>query len=188
MNADDLDPTAAAAALRRGGVIAYPTEAVWGLGCDPFDEAAVLRLLAIKQRPREKGMILIAGNAAQLDGLLDFDALSAPQRAAVLETWPGPHTWVVPATARVPRWITGEHDGVAVRISAHPGVVALCAAFGGPLVSTSANLTGEPPAFHRDALDRALLARIDGVMAGETTGLAAPTAIRDARSGAQLRG
>ncbi|NUO77227.1 MAG: tRNA threonylcarbamoyladenosine biosynthesis protein RimN, partial [Lysobacter sp.] len=115
----------AAALLRRGGVLLYPTEAVWGIGCDPFDEAALLRLLAIKQRPVDKGVILIAGALAQFDGLLDWDALPADRRDAVLASWPGPHTWIVPATARVPRWITGAHDGVAVRVSAHPDVVAL---------------------------------------------------------------
>src|SRR5690606_34913449 len=108
-----LTPADAATALRAGGVIAYPTEAVWGLGCDPFDEAAVLRLLAIKQRPVDKGLILIAANAAQLDGLADWDALPRERRDAVLASWPGPHTWIVPATARVPRWITGAHAGVA---------------------------------------------------------------------------
>lgn len=187
MNAAELSLDEAATALRRGGVIAYPTEAVWGLGCDPFVEAAVLRLLTIKQRPVDKGLILIAGALAQLDGLFDWDALPGDRRAAVIESWPGPNTWVVPATARVPRWITGIHHGVAVRVSAHPDVIALCAAFGGPLVSTSANLTGHPPAFGRDALDPALLWHIDGVMAGETGGLAAPTAIRDAITGTQLR-
>lgn len=182
-----LSPADAAALLHRGGVIAYPTEAVWGLGCDPFDEAAVMRLLAIKQRPVDKGVILIAGAPQQLDGLLDWDALTGAQRDAVLASWPGPNTWIVPTTPRVPRWITGTHDGVAVRVSAHPDVVALCAAFGGPLVSTSANLAGEPPAFTRDALDPRVLAEVDGIGTGETGGLASPTAIRDARSGAQIR-
>ncbi|MDR0184297.1 Sua5/YciO/YrdC/YwlC family protein [Lysobacter arvi] len=177
----------AAHALRRGGVIAYPTEAVWGLGCDPFDEAAVMRLLDIKQRPVDKGVILIAAARAQFDGLLDWDALSAAQRDTVLASWPGPNTWIVPTLPRVPRWITGSHDGVAVRVSAHPDVIALCTAFGGPLVSTSANLAGEPPAFARDALDPRVLARLDGVTTGETGGLASPTAIRDARTGAQIR-
>jgi L-threonylcarbamoyladenylate synthase len=105
----------------------------------------------------------------------------------VFASWPGPNTWIVPATARVPRWITGDHTGVAVRISAHPIVAALCENFGGPLVSTSANLSGQPPAFARDQLDPALLMRLDGVSSGETGGLAAPTVIRDAATGATLR-
>ena len=182
-----LSIEAAAAALRRGGVIAYPTEAVWGLGCDPHDEAAVLRLLAIKQRPVDKGVILIAGALAQFEGLLDWDALAPERRQAVQASWPGPHTWIVPTTARVPRWITGSHDGVAVRVSAHPTVIALCAAFAGPLVSTSANLAGAPPAHARAALDPSVLALLDGVSVGETGGLTSPTQIRDARSGAVLR-
>ena len=182
-----LSPNEAADALRRGGVIAYPTEAVWGVGCDPFDETAVLRLLAIKQRPVDKGVILIAASRLQFGDLLDWDALTQAQRDAVFASWPGPNTWIIPTTPRVPRWITGSHDGVAVRVSAHPDVVALCEAFGGPLVSTSANLAGEPPAFTRDALDPRVVERLDGVASGETGGLASPTAIRDARTGAQIR-
>ncbi|HEY5804201.1 MAG TPA: Sua5/YciO/YrdC/YwlC family protein [Lysobacter sp.] len=182
-----LSPIEAGAVFRRGGVIAYPTEAVWGLGCNPFDEAAVTQLLAIKQRPVEKGLILIAGGLDQIDGLLDWEALPPPRREAVLATWPGPNTWIVPTTARVPRWITGAHEGVAVRISSHPTVIALCAAFGGPLVSTSANLSGEPPVLARNALDPRLLARLDGITEGETGGLGSPTTIRDARSGTRLR-
>ena len=177
----------AVSALRRGGVIAYPTEAVWGLGCDPFNEVAVMRLLAIKQREVGKGLILIAGALPQLDGLLDWDALPGARRAAVLASWPGPSTWIVTATARVPRWITGDHTGVAVRVSAHPLVVALTAAHGGPLVSTSANLGGQPPAFARAGLDPGLLTRIDALAPGETGGLVAPSTIRDARTGAVLR-
>lgn len=183
----DLSPAEAAAAVRAGGVIAYPTEAVWGLGCDPFDERAVLRLLALKQRDVDKGLILVAGAASQLDGLLDWERVPPAQRAAAFASWPGPNTWIVPASDRVPAWITGAHAGVAVRISAHPLVAALCAAFGGPVVSTSANLAGAPPAYRRDALDPALLARCDGVTEGETAGLAAPSTIRDALSGAVLR-
>lgn len=174
-------------ALRGGGVIAYPTEAVWGLGCDPFNEPAVRRLLQIKQRPVEKGLILIAGSLSQLDGLVDWDTLPVDRRDAVQASWPGPHTWVVPATARVPRVITGTHDSVAVRVSAHPQVVALCAAFGGALVSTSANLAGQPAATRRAALDPALLTRIDAVLAGEVGTRATPSTIRDARTGTVLR-
>lgn len=178
----------AAARLKSGGVIAYPTEAVWGLGCDPFDEAAVMRLLAIKQRPVEKGLILIAADAAQLQPLLDLASVPETRLAEVLASWPGPNTWVLPASAAAPRWITGTHAGIAVRISAHPTVAALCRAFGGPLVSTSANLAGAPAAFDRGQLDPAVLALADGTTEGETGGLDQPTPIRDALSGHVFRG
>lgn len=177
----------AARVLRQGGVIAYPTEAVWGLGCDPDDESAVLRLLEIKQREVAKGMILAAADRSQFDGWLDWTALEPAQAAQVQASWPGPHTWIVPALPRVPRWITGQHAGVAVRVSAHPQVAALCLALGKPLVSTSANLAGAPPAFARDELDPRVLALVDAVSEGETGGLSAPTAIRDARTGHVLR-
>ena len=184
---DALDLAAAVGRLRAGAVIAYPTEGVWGLGCDPFDEAAVHRLLAIKQRPVEKGMILIAASPAQLQGWVQLDALAEDRRQAVLDSWPGANTWIVPAGPHAPRWITGEHSGIAVRISAHPLVAALCRAWGGPLVSTSANLAGEPPARTRPELDPRLLALLDGLIDGQTGGLAQPTPIRDALSGQVLR-
>ncbi len=178
----------AAIRLKSGGVIAYPTEAVWGLGCDPFDETAVMRLLAIKQRPVDKGLILIAADLAQLQPLLDLPAMPETRLAEVLASWPGPHTWVLPASATAPRWITGTHPGIAVRVSAHPTVVALCRAFGGPLVSTSANLAGAPAAFLREQLDPAVLALVGGATEGETGGLDQPTPIRDALSGHSFRG
>lgn len=183
-----VDPIPAAiATLRRGGVIGYPTEAVWGLGCDPFNESAVLRLLALKQRPVAKGLILVAADVTQLEGLVDWDALPDGRRDAVLASWPGPYTWVVPATRRVPRWITGDHADVAVRISAHPVVVAICTAFGAPLVSTSANPSGADAPRTLAEFDPALLAALDLMVPGETGGLLRPTAIRDARSGDALR-
>lgn len=181
------DIAAAGDLLRQGGVIAYPTEAVWGLGCDPFDEAAVLRLLALKQRDVDKGLILVAAEASQFDGLIDWNALAEARRLAVLDTWPGPHTWIVPATKRVPRWITGAHNGVAVRVSAHPIVTALCRAFGAPLVSTSANRAGASPPRSRQHLDPILLDAVDGVVSGDTGGLERPTPIRLASSGLALR-
>lgn len=177
----------ALAALQRGGVIAYPTEAVWGLGCDPRDEASVLRLLALKQREVDKGLILVASSEAQLAPYIDLGALGEVQRAAVRASWPGPHTWIVPASSSAPRWITGAHAGIAVRVSAHPLVVALCEGFGAALVSTSANRAGEPAPNDRDALDPRIVHGVDAVVAGETGGLLRPTAIRDAATGAALR-
>jgi len=169
--------------LHSGGIIACPTEAVWGLGCDPANEQAVMRLLALKQRPIEKGLILVAADMAQLDGWARLDTLPAARRQAVLGTWPGPHTWVLPADERAPRWITGAHPGIAVRVSAHPVLRELCRAFAGPLVSTSANLSGQPPPRRRDEIDPRLLAAIDALIEGETCDLLQPTPIRDALSG-----
>jgi L-threonylcarbamoyladenylate synthase len=177
----------AVAALRAGGVIAYPTEAVWGLGCDPFDAAAVRRLLRIKQRDESKGLILIAANLAQIAPLIDTDALPHERLQDVLASWPGPHTWLLPCTPPVPAWLRGVHATLALRVSAHPPVVALCAAFDSPVVSTSANLTGSQPARDAEALDPALLALLDGVLEGSTGNLGAPTPIRDAASGIVLR-
>ena len=183
-----LSPDDAAAAMRAGGVIAYPTEGVWGLGCDPFDEAAVLRLLALKQRSVDKGLILVAADVSQFDGLADWDALPPARVGEIAAGWPGPNTWIVPASARVPRWITGSHAGVAMRASAHPVVAALCRAFGGAIVSTSANPAGAPAPRRYEELDMELRAAVDGVVEGETGGRDRPSDIRDARTGALLRG
>ena len=177
----------AVAALHSGGVIAYPTEAVWGLGCDPFDATAVRRLLAIKQRDESKGLILIAANLAQIASLIDHDALPRARIAAVLANWPGPHTWLLPCTSLVPAWLRGDHPTLALRITAHRQTAALCMAFGGPLVSTSANIATAAPARTRAELDPQLLTQLDGVLDGDTDGLNAPTTIRDAVSGLLLR-
>ena len=177
----------AVARLRGGGLVAYPTEGVWGLGCDPFDQAAVLRLLALKQRPVDKGLILVASQLEPLRRWLDLTALPAQRLAAVLDSWPGPNTWVMPAAADAPAWISGGRSSIAVRISAHPLVAALCEAFAAPLVSTSANPGGQPPAYSRAELDPTLLEAIDAVLAGETGGLARPTPIRNALDGSVLR-
>jgi L-threonylcarbamoyladenylate synthase len=184
-NAFSIDE--AAACLRTGGIIAYPTEGVWGLGCNPRDEAAVLRLLAIKQRPVDKGLILIAADFGQLQAFVNTDTLPTARLHEIRANWPGPHTWVLPASTTTPRWITGAQVGIAVRVSAHPPVIALCMAFNGALVSTSANLAGQPAPQHRDELDPALLSHIDGVLIGETGGLQRATPIRDALTGEALR-
>lgn len=177
----------AIAALHKGGVIAYPTEGVWGLGCDPRDEAATLRLLALKQREVGKGLILIAADEAQLSPFVAMHLLAPAQREAVRASWPGPNTWIVPASAHAPAWITGDHDGIAVRVSMHPVVVALCEGFGGALVSTSANIATLPSPRTRAELDPRIVAGVDAVAHGETGGLLHATPIRDTRDGRSLR-
>jgi L-threonylcarbamoyladenylate synthase len=172
--------------LHSGGVIAYPTEGVWGLGCDPFDEAAVLRILQLKKRPVEKGLILVAAGVDQIAALLA--PLTAAERSTVLATWPGPTTWLLPdPEQRVPAWIKGKFATVAVRVSAHPEVIRLCRAFGGPLVSTSANPADAPPATKRVRVLTWFGTRLDYVVPGRLGGQQGPSAIRDLHSAAPVR-
>jgi L-threonylcarbamoyladenylate synthase len=174
----------AARAVRDGAVVAYPTEAVYGLGCDPLNPQAVQRLLAIKGRAWKKGVILIA---ASLDQLRPYIApLSEPQRQRVMAAWPGPVTWVLPAAPQVPAWLTGGRATIAVRVTDHPLAAALCRAAGTALVSTSANASGRPPA--RSSLQARLRCPgVDLILSGPTGGLMRPTEIRDLASGRTLR-
>lgn len=177
----------AARCLAAGGIVAYPTEAVWGLGCDPMNQEATLTLLQIKGRPVEKGMILVAASAGQLSPLLD--PLTRGQRRALADTWPGPVTWVIPdPEGIVPWWIRGDHASVAVRVSAHPVVKALCTAFGGPVVSTSANRAGQQPARTRLQVLSRLGASTDLVLPGALGKETRPSTIRDLVTGRVLRG
>lgn len=176
----------AATRLLAGDVLAYPTEAVWGLGCDPENEDATLRLLAVKERPVDKGLILIAGSLAQVAHLLA--PLTEQQRQTLWATWPGPTTWLVPDSRNlVPRWIKGDHDSVALRLTAHPLAAQLCLAFGRPLVSTSANLAGHPAARTAEEVLTQLGSRIDGLVVGELGQEARPSRIIDLVSGVTLR-
>ncbi|MDD3518000.1 MAG: Sua5/YciO/YrdC/YwlC family protein [Chromatiales bacterium] len=179
----DIDK--AAALLRMGGVLAWPTEAVWGLGCDPSNADALRRLLAIKRRPAEKGLILVAADFDQLAPWLL--PLEDSVRTRVMQTWPGPHTWLWPARPEVSPLLRGAHDTLAVRVSAHALTAALCRAAGTALVSTSANPSDRPPAMSAASVSIELGSRLDGILAGELGGQAAPTRIRDARSGNIVR-
>lgn len=174
------------AVLKQERVIAYPTEAVFGVGCDPDSETAVTRLLELKQRPVEKGLILIAASYEQLEPYIDYTRLTASQKEAVFDSWPGPVTFVFPAKTTTPRWLTGQFDSLAVRVTNHPLVVELCNAFGKPLVSTSANLTGQPPC--RDVAE--VIAQFGPefpVLKGDTGGRLNPSEIRDALTGKLFR-
>jgi L-threonylcarbamoyladenylate synthase len=169
--------------LRQGAVLAYPTEAVYGLGCDPLNEDAAMRLLQLKHRPVAKGLILVAANLQQLEPFLRLDKAIVARCSA---TWPGPVTWVVPVQDWVPKWLTGEHQSLAVRVSAHPCVQALCTAFGGALVSTSANPGGKTPALN--ALQTQIyFPRGVSLFSGDTGGLKSTSAIFDAVTGRRFR-
>lgn len=185
MAAMSLKYVAARAYLRAGKVIAYPTEGVWGIGCDPFNRRAVERLLAIKQRPVDKGLILVAASIEQVEPFLR--GLSAQQRQTLESSWPGPVTWLVPDNGYAPDWIRGDHNAVALRISQHPTVTAICNSVGGPIVSTSANRSGRPVARHPWQV-RERLPEIDFIVHGSLGGAGKPSQIRDLVSGEVIRG
>ena len=178
------DLARAVAVLRAGGVAAHACEGVWGLACDPFDRAAVGKVLAIKGRAAVKGLIVVAGAAA--DFAAELDALDAALAARVRASWPGAVTWLV-ANRRFPSWVTGGRDTIAIRVPAHDQARALATAFGGPLVSTSANRAGAAPAVSADEVARALGGDIDYLLPGETGGRKGPSRIVDAATGATLR-
>jgi L-threonylcarbamoyladenylate synthase len=172
----------AARVLLGGGVIAYPTEGVFGLGCMPDDPVAVARLLYIKQRDVAKGLILIAAERAQLEAWIDGGAARLPE--PVPQT---PTTWIVPASARVPYWVRGSHAGLAVRLTTNPVARRLCLAVDSPLVSTSANIAGRPVARNRFVLRRQFGPCVDYVVAGDCGPARGPSEIRELSTGDVLR-
>lgn len=174
----------AALVVLNGGVIAYPTEAVWGLGCDPWHAEAVERLLELKDRPMHKGLILVAGDIEQFDFLLED--LPEIWLARLAGSWPGPNTWLVPHQNRLPEWISGQHNSVALRVSDHPQVRALCR-LTGPLVSTSANPAGRPSARSRLRVEQYFPGQLDAVLGGALGGRKNPSLIRDLITGDVIR-
>jgi L-threonylcarbamoyladenylate synthase len=175
----------AARIIATGGVVAYPTEAVYGVGCLPLLEDALERIIAIKRRDARKGLIVVAASLAQLEPLAELPggAIGAEMRSL----WPGAVTWVVPARAGLPGLLTGGRPTIAVRVSAHPVVRALCLRAGSAVVSTSANASGRRPARSALAARRALGRQVDYVLAGPLGESRRPTEIRDAADGRILR-
>ncbi|WP_350561665.1 Sua5/YciO/YrdC/YwlC family protein [Psychrobacter sp. CAL346-MNA-CIBAN-0220] len=197
--------------LSIGRLLVYPTESVWGIGCDPFNRDAVQQLLTIKQRPIDKGMIVVTDNPERIKPLLD--RLNTAQRQAVLDSWQTlpsastqqAHTWLLPLPEQleipIPTWITGAHNSVAVRVIAHPLIQQLCAQLVSPsnpygfLVSTSGNLSGQPPALSlvqaqsyfvsKDTNDN--VAEHVRYLQGDTLGYQLPSQIKDALTGKILR-
>jgi len=173
--------------FRNGGVIAYPTEAVFGLGCDPDNERALERLLAIKQRSPTKGLILLASDFSQLLPYLDRRQLSPALIQKIMSRWPDGITQVLQKNSTLSPLLSGQFESIAVRITSQPDVVALCRAVNRPIVSTSANLSGLSPAPDWQSLDPKLVEKIDYVIKGKTLGFDQPSTIVDAITGQQFR-
>lgn len=171
--------------LKTGGIIAYPTESVYGLGCDPHHSSALQRLLALKQREWHKGLILIAAEVAQLSPFIL--PLTPEISQQVLATWPGAVTWLLPVRAEVSELLRGNSDKIAVRVTAHPLAAALCRAWGGALVSTSANISTQPPAKTALEVQYTFGHSIDYIVDGAVGNNPRPSEIRDALTNQILR-
>ena len=172
------------ACLADDGVIAYPTEGVWGLGCIPESARAVARILGLKRRGWQQGLLLVAADITQIEEYLV--GLDDGMRCELEKNWPGPVTYLVPDNGVAPGWIVGNHQTVGIRVSAHPVVRDLCEAMG-PLVSTSANVTGHPAATTSLQVRQYFGEGIDHVVPGKTGGQNGPSLIRHLTTGERIR-
>ena len=171
--------------LASGGVIAYPTETVYGLGCDPFNGHAALRLIGLKKRNIDQGLILVASHFEQLEPLLC--PLTTKVRKRVSRPGNSPVTWVLPCLPEIPVWLRGKHDSLAVRVSNHPVTAALCRDWGGPLVSSSANVHGKRPATNPLEVRKVFNGRLDYILHGARSSTNRPSEIRNGLTGQILR-
>ncbi len=177
----------AAEVFFQGGIIAYPTEAVFGLGCDPDNELAIQKLLSIKQRPAHKGLILLAANYSQLLPFVDDNAISQDNRRKVLSRWPDAITQLLPANKNISPLLCGQFDTIAVRITDHEDVVALCQLTNKAIVSTSANLAGKKPAITWQQVQQQFEGEIDFIVKGKTSGFLKPSTIINGLTGECIR-
>ncbi|NRA54461.1 MAG: threonylcarbamoyl-AMP synthase [Gammaproteobacteria bacterium] len=182
-----LSNDVAITALKHGAVIAYPTEAVYGLGCDPTNEPAVQSLLQIKQRDPAKGLILVAGDFKLLAKYVDLTLVSKTQWQQIQQSWPGPVTWILPKSENCPPWLSGQYNSIAVRVSAHPVIIALSESLGLPIVSTSANVSGLPPAMCAKQVNLNFKHQLGYVIDAPLGGNDQPSKIFDGITGQQIR-
>ena len=170
--------------VKSQGVIAYPTEGVWGLGCDPFSRSAVSKILDLKKRSVDRGLLLVATDIGQFEPFLE--GLERKYHEELDRNWPGPITYLVPDNGSAPRWVVGKHKTLGLRVSDHSLIKTLCA-LTGPLVSTSANISGLPAIKSADEIEEAFDQEIDYVLDGELGNLGKPTQIKNILTGEVLR-
>lgn len=174
-------------ALKEGEIIIYPTEAVYGLGCDPENVQACMKLRAFKQR-HDKGFILVAAVFEQIIKWVDWSKMTKMQVKRIQHSWPGHVTWILPASRMAAPLVLGPRHTVAIRVSQHSGVQRLCKAFAGPIVSTSANGPGMPPAGSLTELESIISnGAAVGILEGDLGKNAKPSKVIDAMSNKVIR-
>ncbi len=171
--------------LNQGGVIAYPTEYCFGLGCDPLNQDAVSRVLKIKGRSSDQGLLLIAADLTQVFQYADLNI--SPIQDQIVLSWPGPVTWTLPARDSAPKWLTGKHSSIAMRITAHQSSVKVCQEFGQAIVSTSANRHSQPALLTAQDVEMEMGSEIDFILRSNVGNAQQASTIRDGMTGATLR-
>lgn len=174
----------AAKILKEGGVIAHATEGVWGLACDPWNEITVIRILKIKQRSIDQGLIVIGSDPSMFQE--EIDSLPPMTQDKILSSWPGHVTWVLP-TSRFPHWVTGNRRSIAARVPDHEQSRKLAKLFGTPIVSTSANVSGAEPATTMKDVVLEFASKVDFVVPGEIGSVIGPSRILDAETANTIR-
>ncbi|MFT7371495.1 MAG: L-threonylcarbamoyladenylate synthase [Oleiphilaceae bacterium] len=176
----------AAHVIRQGGVIAHPTESVWGLACDPFNPYAIATILRLKKRPASKGLILISGVSEHFYPLLESLPTALQKRFYAPQDHPS--TWLVPDIEnQVPKSVKGQHDTVAIRVVAHKELADLTRVLGHPIVSSSANPAGMEPARSKLRVHQYFSTQLDYILPAELGGFTRPSIIRDLETANTVR-
>jgi L-threonylcarbamoyladenylate synthase len=172
--------------IKKGAVFAYPTDTIWGLGCHPESQQAVSRILSVKKRPFDKGMILLSNCIDYCQHFIDQDYFQNHfSEISIAEK--SPTTWLLPASPCCPKWLTGNNKTVAVRLTDLSHIQILCDRLGLPLISTSANISGRKPALNSLQIQRQFANSVDFIIAGITSGSQHASRIIDKRSGEIIR-
>ena len=177
----------AVAVLNNGGIIAYPAEACFGLGCLIDNEAGVARIRALKSRPATQGLIVVADILERVQAYIDWPSLPESTREKILASWPGPTTWLIPAAKSCPRALTGQHTTLAIRVTDFAPIIALCAGAQSAIISTSANHKGQAPLKTAREVQACFRDKIDAIVDSPIQGLNNPSQIIDARNLQTLR-
>ncbi len=173
-------------AILQGAIFAYPTDTIWGLGCHPLLTHSVTRILEIKQRPVEKGLILL-GSSLDLFEPYIGDDITCEQVALLSKTTGHPVTWLVPASDHCPAWIRGHFPSVAIRITNHPLVGKICAQIRSPIVSTSANRVGSTTVRNVWQAHQQFIEQVDFIVSGFGPGTNCASEIKSLESGHTVR-
>ena len=178
------DCAGAISCLKSGGIIAYPTEAVYGIGCDPYNKDSVKKITQIKKRESRKSYILVASELSQLSNLININSLSEE----VLNSWPGHNTWLIKPKKNIPSWLMDNENGlIAIRVSSHPEIVELCQFFKNPIISTSANISGNKILKNHHDVEKIFGSDLDYLVLGNVGEHPEPSIIKDMKTGKVIR-